>query len=69
MKLTTWISCGLLIFFGICPTVFALTNFNLLLFLCASNAIIYRAILSLAGVAALWLFYWLVAFRPTKYVS
>lgn len=69
MKLTTWICCAILIFFGVCASVFALTEFNLLLFLCASNQIVYRAILSLAGVAALWLLYWLFAFRPTKYVS
>lgn len=69
MKLTTWICCAILIFFGVCASVFALTEFNLLLFLCASNQTVYRAILSLAGVAALWLLYWLFAFRPTKYVS
>lgn len=69
MKITTWICSAVLIFFGICASVYALTQFNLLLFLCASNPIVYRAILSLAGVAALWLLYWLIAFRPTKYVS
>lgn len=69
MKLTTWIASGILIFFGLCASVFALTGFNLFFFLCGSNPVVYRALLSLAGVAALWLFYWLVAFRPTKYVS
>ena len=69
MKLTTWICSGILIFFGLCATVFALSGFNLLLFLCAGNTIIYRSLLSITGVAALWLLYWLIAFRPTKYVS
>lgn len=69
MKLTTWICCGILIFFGLCATVFALSGFNLFFFLCAGNATVYRSLLSLAGVAALWLLYWLIAFKPTKYVS
>ena len=69
MKLTTIICCSLLIFFGIAASVFALSGFNLLLFLCAYNVVIYRAILSLAGVCALWLLFFLIAFRPTKYVS
>ena len=69
MKLTTWITSGILILFGLCATVFALSGFNLLLFCCAGNVIVYRALLSLTGVAALWLLYWLIAFRPTKFVS
>jgi len=69
MKLTTWICCALLIFYGLCASVFALSGFNLLIFFCAGNTVIYRSLLSLAGVAALWLLYWLLAFRPTKYVS
>ena len=69
MKLTTWICSGILIFFGLCATVLALSGFNLLLFFCAGNTVVYRALLSITGVAALWLLYWLIAFRPTKYVS
>ena len=69
MKLTTWISSAILIFAGLCATVYAFSGFNLLLFFCAGNAIVYRSLLSIAGVAALWLLYWLIAFRPTKYVS
>jgi len=69
MKLTTWICCALLIFYGLRASGFALSGFNLLLFFCAGNTVIYRSLLSLAGVAALWLLYWLLAFRPTKYVS
>ena len=69
MKLTTWISSGILIFFGLCATVFAFSGFNLLLFFCAGNTVVYRSLLSITGVAALWLLYWLIAFRPTKFVS
>lgn len=69
MKLTTWICCSILIFFGLCATVYAFTGFNLPLFLCLGNVSAYRALLSLAGVGALWLLFWLIAFRPTKYVS
>ena len=69
MKLTTWICSGILILFGLLATAFALSGFNLLLFFCAGNTIVYRSLLSIAGVAALWLLYWLIAFRPTKFVS
>lgn len=69
MKITTLFCCSLLIFFGICASVFALSGFNLLLFLSAGNAYLYRGILSLAGVCALWLLFWLIAFRPTKFLS
>jgi len=69
MKLTTLICCALLIFFGVCAAVYALAQFDLLLAICAGNMYAYRAILSLAGVAALWLLFWLIAFRPTKFLS
>lgn len=69
MKITTHICCAVLILFGIGAAVYALSGFDLLLFFCAYNFTVYRAILSLAGVSALWLLFFLVAFRPTKYVS
>ncbi len=69
MKLTTLICCTLLILFGVFAAVYALSGFDLLLFLCAGNRIAYRAALSLAGVGALWLLFWLIAFRPTKPLS
>lgn len=69
MKLTTILCCAILIAFGVLATVYALSGFDLLLFLCAGNRYVYRAVLSLAGVAAAWLFFWLVAFRPTKPLS
>lgn len=69
MKLTTLICCGLLIAFGAFACVFALSGFDLLLFFCAGNPYLYRAVLSLAGVAAAWLLFWLIAFRPTRPLS
>ena len=69
MKITTWICCSILIFFGLCASVYALSGFNLILLMTFGNLIAYRAILSLGGVCALWLVFWLVAFRPTKFLS
>ena len=69
MKLTTYLACAILILFGIGACVFALTGFNLLLFCCAGNTYVYRALLSLAGVAALWLLFWLIAFRPAEFLN
>lgn len=69
MKITTLLCCGLLIFFGLAAAVYALFGFDLVLFLCFGNRIAARAALSLAGVAAGWLLFWLIAFRPTKFLS
>lgn len=69
MKLTTIICATILIVFSIFATVFALSGFNLLLFLCFGNLLIERAMLSLTGIAAAWLLFWLVTFRPMKYLS
>ncbi len=66
MKLTTLICCALLIAFGLGACLYALTGFDALLFLTAGNRTLARALLSLAGVAALWMLFWLVVFRPTK---
>ncbi len=69
MKLTTIVCCSILILFGIGATVYALFELNLLLLVCAQNLTVYRALLSLTGVAALWLIFWLIAFRPTRSLS
>ena len=66
MKITTFFCCGVLILYGLFAAVFALSGFDVLLFLCFGNGVAYRALLSLAGVSALWLLFWLIAFRPTK---
>lgn len=65
MKLTTILCCAWLIFFGISAAVWALTGFDLLALLTFGSAVAYRALLTLAGVGALWLLFWLIAFRPT----
>ncbi len=69
MKITTILCCSVLIAFGLFAAVYALAGFDLLLFFCAGNGAVYRAVLSLAGVAAGWLVFWLIAFRPLKPLS
>lgn len=69
MKITTLLCASLLILFGLGASFYALTGLNLGLLLTAGNVTAYRALLSLSGVCALWLAFWLVAFRPTKFLS
>ncbi len=69
MKLTTLICCSFLALIGILASVYALSGFDLLLFFCFYNTTVYRAVLSLSGVAGAWLVFWLIAFRPTKSLS
>ncbi len=66
MKLTTILCCGVLIAFGLGACIFALTGFDVLAFFTLGNAAAYRALLSLTGVAALWVTFWLIFFRPTR---
>ncbi len=66
VKLTTILCCIVLIAFGLGACIFALTGFDVLAALTFGDPYLYRALLSLAGVAALWLTFWLIAFRPTK---
>ncbi|HIX09904.1 MAG TPA: hypothetical protein H9683_06970 [Firmicutes bacterium] len=66
MKITTLFCCAVLIAFGLGACIFALTGFDLLAALTFGNPFVYRALLSLTGVAALWLVFWLIAFRPTR---
>lgn len=69
MKITTLIASALLIAYGVFAAVYALSGLDLLAFLTFGNVYVYRALLSLAGVAALWLLFWLIVFRPTKFLS
>ena len=66
MKITTLLCCGVLIAFGLGACIYALTGFDLLAAITFGNAYACRALLSLTGVAALWLVFWLIAFRPTR---
>lgn len=69
MKITTLICLPILIALGIFAAVYALSGFNLLLFLCWGNVYLFRGLLALSGVAALWVAFWAIAFRPTKTVT
>lgn len=66
MKLTTLFCCCVLIALGICAAVYALSGLNLPALVSCGNAAVYRCLLSLGGVAALWHVFWLIAFRPTR---
>ena len=63
-------SCNLcifiLIFLAICGGVAAFSGFNLLLFLCFYNTAIYRSILAIGFVSALFTVYALLVFKPFK---
>lgn len=69
MKLTTLICCIFLAVIGLIASVYALSGFDLLLFFCFGKVALYRAVLSLSGIASAWLIFWLAAFRPTKSLS
>ena len=69
MKVTTILCCSVLIAFGAFALVYALSGFPLLLVLCGGNVYAYRAALSVVGVSAAWLLFWLLAFRPTHPLS
>ncbi len=66
MKFTTLFCCACLILFGVSAAAWALTGFDLVAVLTFKNAVAYRAALTLAGVSALWLLFWLAVFRPTR---
>lgn len=62
------LSCNLCIiilsFIAFCGGIYAFSGFNLLLFLCFYNAVIYRSILAIGLVAGLFTIYALITFRP-----
>lgn len=66
MRLSCNICILVLIFLGICGGVFAFSGFNLLLFLCFYSNMIYRSILAIGLVAALFTTYALMVFKPFK---
>ncbi len=68
MKYTTLFLASVLILYGLGAAVYALFGVDLLALALPVPAL-YRAALSLAGVAAAWLAFWLIAFRPTKFLS
>lgn len=69
MKATSLIMLIYLIAIGIFACLFALTGFDLLWAICFYNRIVYRIALALSGVAALWLIFWAIFFRPFEPLS
>ncbi|MDE6442686.1 MAG: hypothetical protein K2L12_08060 [Clostridia bacterium] len=57
---------SLLVISAICGGVLAFTGFNLLLFICLNNQMIYRSFLAVTAVSALFTVYSLIAFKPFK---
>lgn len=66
MRLSCNLCLIILILLGICGGVFALLDFNLLLFLCFYSSIIYRSILAIGLVSAIFVIYALLVFKPFK---
>lgn len=69
MKWTTLFCCSYLILWGVVAAIEAIFGVNLIMLLCFGNAVAYRTLLVVTGVCALWLLFWLIAFRPTKYLN
>lgn len=66
MKFTCYFCVSLLVISAICGGVLAFTGFNLLLFICLNNQMIYRSFLAVTAVSALFTVYSLIAFKPFK---
>lgn len=64
MKVSCILCSSLLVAFGICAAAEGLFAFDLLWFLCFENVVAYRVAQALHAVAAAWLAFWLIAFRP-----
>lgn len=66
MRLSCNICILILVGLGICGGIYAFSGFNLLLFISFFNRTIYRSILALAFVSALFTIYALLVFKPFK---
>ena len=66
MRLSCNLCLFILIFLAICGGVFAFSGFNLLLFLCFFNSVIYRSMLAIGLVSALFTVYALLVFKPFR---
>ena len=66
MRLSCNLCILILVVLGICGGVFAFSGFNLLLFLCFYNNMIYRSILAIGLVSALFTVYALMVFKPFR---
>ena len=66
MKFTCYLCVANLVLLGVCGGVFAVSGFDLLLFLCFKNAVLYKCFLAICGVSALFCVYSLIVFKPFK---
>lgn len=66
MRLTCDLCAAILIVLGILWGVFAFSGFNALLFLCFYSVTVYRSVLAIGAVCALFLLYALAVFKPFK---
>lgn len=66
MKFSCYLCAINLVILGICGGVFAFSGFNLLLFICFNNELLYRIFLGICGVSALFTVYSMIAFKPFK---
>jgi len=69
MKATSILSLIITLFICLCLCAYALSGFNLLLFICFYSETAYRVVLAVGGVAAAWLIFWAIAFKPFKNIS
>lgn len=66
MRLSCNLCLIILVLIGICGGVYAFSGFNLLLFLCFNSYVVYRSILAISLVAALFTVYAMLVFKPFK---
>ena len=64
MKISAILSIAALILCGLNFCINALFGVDVLLVLCAYNALVYRTVNSFFGVAALFIAFWTIAFKP-----
>lgn len=69
MKISALISIAALILCGVNFCIFALFGVDVLLIVCAYNALIYRIVNAFFGVAALFIAFWAIAFKPFHNLS
>ena len=69
MKVSCILCTVIVVLFGILALIYALFEVNLLLILCMNNPVLYRSALSVNAVAAAFLAFWLIAFKPQNHLN
>lgn len=64
MKISAILSIAALVLCGLNFCINALFGVDVLLVLCAYNALVYRIVTSFFGAAALFIAFWTIAFKP-----